>query len=172
MLIKEIHYGGLSKEQLLDRLKSSTIQLNAFAEILLFSPDFAMSTVKQSLSVAEITVGTLGLKQGGTLDQIRQQASRIGLMPCPLETAFYSRFYYDDQEQGTEATEVKNQNPPGSIVIFSEPLSADHTFPKGLYLRKINGELWLRGYRCSEDYIWAPSNTFLFQLNRPSDSKS
>ncbi|MDQ1085738.1 hypothetical protein [Siphonobacter sp. SORGH_AS_1065] len=166
MVIKEITYGGLSREHLFDRLKGYPIFLNEFAEMLLFSPHFCPSPQQQSLSVAEITVGELGLQQGGTLEEIRNQARLLGLVACPLEAAFYSRFYFTDQEEVSK--EVVNQNPPGALVIYSKPLSADRSFPRGLYLRKIKGDLWLRGYRCSDDYVWSPLDTFLFQVNASS----
>ncbi len=168
MKTKVISYGALSKEQLLDQFRRCSIQWNAFAEQLLFSTDCTVSHLNHSLLVTEITVEALGLKQGGTLEQIWQQARLAGLAECPLEAAFHCRFYYDDQPEEILLDEVKNQHPPGALVIYSKPISKDETVPKGLYLRKIKGELWIRGYRCSSDYVWSARDTFLFQVNASS----
>ncbi|WP_192796768.1 hypothetical protein [Serinicoccus kebangsaanensis] len=44
----------------------------------------------------------------------------------------------------------------GSIHVASEPLSEDEAYPKGFYLRVVDDEPWLRGYRCDDSYEWGP----------------
>ena len=29
-------------------------------------------------------------------------------------------------------------------------------YPKGFYLRVVDDEVWLRGYRCDDTYEWGP----------------
>lgn len=160
-----VTYGGLSKEGLLNELKRADIQLNEFAVILLESPHCGITPIKHSLTIEEVTVESLGLPQGGTLSEISEGARRKGLGACSLEAAFYIRLTYPDPEEIKVSVKTPNQNPPGALVIYTEALEQDDTFPRGLYLRKIEGKSWLRGYRCSEDYLWAPSDRFLFRVD-------
>lgn len=46
--------------------------------------------------------------------------------------------------------------PSGALHIASEPLSDDEAYPKGFYLRVVDGETWLRGFRCDDTYEWGP----------------
>jgi hypothetical protein len=43
--------------------------------------------------------------------------------------------------------------PTGAIHVASEPLSRDVEYPKGFYLRIVDGQAWLRGYRCDDTYV-------------------
>ena len=44
------------------------------------------------------------------------------------------------------------------ITVHARPI------PRSLYLRKVEGVLWLRGYVCSEDHRWSPDDVFAFEL--------
>jgi len=73
----------------------------------------------------------------------------------------YYRLQYKDQLE--EKENQTNKAPKGSITIISTPLCADETFPKGFYLRCMNGVLWLRGYTSSDDYIFNPGDRIAFE---------
>jgi hypothetical protein len=44
----------------------------------------------------------------------------------------------------------------------SAPLAADDDIPKGFCLRRIDGVLWLRGYRSGPEHIWSPDDRLIF----------
>lgn len=46
----------------------------------------------------------------------------------------------------------------------SEAPSRDDEYPKGFYLRVVDGRAWLRGYRCDDGHSWSPDDRFIFQL--------
>jgi len=46
--------------------------------------------------------------------------------------------------------------------VASAPLAQDDETPKGFYLRRIEGVLWLRGYRSWPGHIWSPQDMFVF----------
>jgi hypothetical protein len=48
------------------------------------------------------------------------------------------------------------------ITIASAPLTPDDALPKGFYVRCIQGELWLRGYRAGLDHVCAADDHLLF----------
>ncbi len=58
------------------------------------------------------------------------------------------------------------QEPPR---IISEPLDDNPETPKGFYLRRIDGILWLRGYRAETTSVWNSEDHLLF--SRSSDSR-
>jgi hypothetical protein len=45
---------------------------------------------------------------------------------------------------------------------MSPMLSPEDEFPKGFYLRRIKGELWLRGYRAGAEHVWSSGDHLLF----------
>ena len=55
------------------------------------------------------------------------------------------------------------QAPTGSVTIASRRLRAEYDYPRGFYLRVIDNQPWLRGYRCAEDAPWRPEDRFLFR---------
>lgn len=52
--------------------------------------------------------------------------------------------------------------PTGAIHVAFDPLSEDVEYPKGFYLRGVDGQAWLRGYRCDDTYVWAPDHRLAF----------
>lgn len=75
---------------------------------------------------------------------------------------------YLDQLEGKYSP--KNQAPAGSLTIASKPINEDDDFPKGFYLRNIQGELWLRGYIADDLHVWNPDDFFVFCLENSEDS--
>ncbi len=49
---------------------------------------------------------------------------------------------------------------------MSEILEMDDAFPKGLYLRKVDSNLWLRGYVCDASYSFPGDALFAFQTHQ------
>ncbi|MBM7839776.1 hypothetical protein JOC54_003056 [Alkalihalobacillus xiaoxiensis] len=155
-----IKIGGLQKDELIDQLKQHSIALNQYAEQLLVDPHFTVSRTEKRLMAIELAVKDLGLPEGATIKRLFEKAVESGLTLCPLEVAPHFRLLYLDQPEMISTT--KNKAPAGSITIASQPLKRDDTFPKGFYVRKIDGVLWLRGYVADEAHIWDGQDRFLF----------
>ena len=155
--------GGASKAELLGRLRSNGIELNASAENLFADNRFMTASATTTVAAVELTVSDLGLLEGGTMAQIASLAEARGLGVCPLELGPHLRLQYVDQPEGSRGQPVRpHQAPIGSITIISEPLSADDDVPKGFYIRRIKGVLWLRGYVSGDDHVWAPDDHLIF----------
>jgi len=160
-----IEYGGISKINLLENLLDSGIKLNKFAQIIFSSKLFKTSNHSQEIEIIETSIKELGFPDGATISEINDRIKSLGLAECPLEAAPSIRLKLSDQQEMVDnLISKKNQNPPGSITIFSDPITADDDFPKGFYLRKIEGEFWLRGFICSMDYVWKASDRFIFKV--------
>jgi len=164
VIVKSIEIGGLTKWQLIQKLQEHSISMNHYGEQLLSDDQFITSETKYSLDTVELAVRNLGFPDGATMPQLIKQANKLGLELCPLEVGPYVRLEYLDQAEGDLGNSLQqHQAPSGSITIASEIIRDDDDFPKGFYLRKIAGVLWLRGYVADDLHIWNPDDQFIFR---------
>jgi hypothetical protein len=162
-LTHDVLVGGNTRQQLRTLLSENHIQINDSAERLLADERFPTSPLTRMIRCIELDLADLGLVDGATSDRLLATAQAAGLQACPLELAVYLRLQYRDQAEGFWGQAVlEQQAPSGSLTVISEPISADPEFPKGFYLRKIKGELWLRGYRAWPEHVWQAHNRLLF----------
>src|SRR5687768_14297752 len=161
---RNILVGGMMKVELLQELLRKGIQLNEAAQTLFASELFVTAERRMPIQTVELTAGNLGFPLGATWTAICRKAGDLGLNLCPLETAAHFRLQFLDQAEG-EADEPSRQHraPSGSITVASEAHSGDDDFPKGFYLRRMHGVLWLRGYRSSASHVWDRDDHLLFR---------
>jgi hypothetical protein len=163
MIHRSLQVGGQSKIELLEQLARQGVELNDAAKVLFASDMFTTSPQPQPLPTVELRVHDLGLPLGATLPDIFARAAQLGFDLCPLELAPHFRLQYLDQPEGFVGQPVwQHRTPPGAIVVASEIVSSDDAFPKGFYLRRVSGTLWLRGYWCGLDHVCDPDEHFLF----------
>jgi hypothetical protein len=156
--------GGVGKPQLIELLTRSDVSLNDAARTLFASNLFTTLPDPILVSCVELSVLDLGFDAGATFPELQQSAESMGYILPPVELGAHLRLQYSTQPEGhlgMPATEHKA--PPGSITIASPPLAEDDSFPKGFYLRRINGVLWLRGYCSGLDHVWSPEDRLVFQ---------
>lgn len=155
--------GWSSKTQLLSQLTTAGVELNEAAQALFASELFNVLETTQSLTTVELSVGQLGFSQGATQPQLFERALSLGWQLAPVELGPHLRLQYLDQPEGFWGhPETKHQAPPGSIQIASAPLSEDDQFPKGFYLRRIKGVLWLRGFWSDLQHVYQSTDRFVF----------
>lgn len=163
VIIRMVEVGGLTKSELLQKLKEYSVRMNESGDRLFADDRFTTSIEKCILQTVELTVDNLGFSEGGTLSEIFARATKLGLELCPLELGPHLRLAYLDQPEGSSGKPSRlHQAPFGSITIASETLSEDDDFPKGFYLRRIEGVLWLRGYHATNLYVWKPDDHLIF----------
>lgn len=163
-VVRTVQVGGLTKPELLEQLQRKDVALNESADRLFASDLFTTSATGYSVQTVELTVRDLGFPQGATMADIFARAGALGLGLCPLELGPHLLLQYLDQPEGYWGQPMREHRAPsGSITIASEPLSADDDVPKGFYLRRIKGVLWLRGYRSGPEHVWEPDDRFIFR---------
>jgi hypothetical protein len=169
-ITRTVTVGGLTKSELIQELQRNAISMNESAESLFASEHFTISGPRYAVTTVELTVRDLGFPQGATIAEIYARAEALGLGLCPLELGPHLRLQYLDQPEGYWGQPVRqHQAPSGSITIASEKFTEDDNVPKGFYLRRIKGELWLRGYRSGPEHVWEPDDHFIFcQIERTS----
>src|SRR5919202_3211266 len=158
-ITRTVSVGGRTKAELLQDLQRNAIAMNESAQRLFASDAFTTSETRYAVTTVELTVRDLGFPAGATSAEISARAGVLVLGLCPLELGPHLRLQYRDQPEGAWGQPVRrHQAPCGSLTIASKQLSADDDFPKGFYLRRIAGVLWLRGYRCGPAHIREPEN--------------
>ena len=155
--------GGFSRPQLMSKLSARGILLNAHAETLLENAVFETRTA-QTVAVTERTVAELSLPDGGSLSQILEAAQQQNLLLCPADTGPYLRLALDEQATSADSVMSSGRAPTGSLTVASPVLSEDDEYPKGFYLRVVDGQPWLRGYRCDDEHVWSADDRFIFRV--------
>lgn len=159
-----LEIGTLRHRDLLARLRDKGVSLNDSAERLLASNE-AHFQQRDAFWVVTRTVVELGLKDGASLTTVLRRAAELNLALCPLATGPYLRLAYVTQPNAPDSVLSNGTAPSGSLTVASRPLSEDDDFPKGFYLRVIDGAPWLRGYRASDEYRWSPLDCLIFRDN-------
>jgi hypothetical protein len=160
---RSVAVGGASRTELLRRLAKAGVMLNESAQILLACSGFTTSPAATTVAIKQCSLKDLGFNEGGTFPEIIDEALRRGLSPCRLELAAHLRLQFMDQPEGAVGQpQTRNCAPPGSITVASLPISDDDDFPKGFYLRRIDGVPWLRGYKSWAGHLWSPDDVFVF----------
>lgn len=146
----KVEIGIHTSAELLQALKDQRIQFNPFA-LQLFEDQMIQTKQRaQTLSLSIITPSELGASFGATFAELLAHAALKGLEPCPLAVAPYLLL------QGISLTKDEY------ITLASSALEQEKTYPRGLYLRKRDDGVWLRGYRCDDAFIFPPSMKFVF----------
>lgn len=162
---RTLQVGGLTREEIHTALAAAGVRLNTSAERLLDDPVFASqeALTVQSFDMVERTVGQLGLTDGATLVEIMAARREQGFLLCPPYAAPYLRLALLDQPNAPDSIMSAGRPPSGALQIASPRLRDDDDFPRGFYLRVVDGTLWLRGYRCTDDAPWSAGDRFVFR---------
>ena len=155
-----------SKDQILKKLAEQGIRTNHYAEQFLSHPRFSLESL-ESITVVIASLQEIGLENGATLLEIFQRIPQVGLKPCPLETGPLLRLAWVDQPKSQNSILSGTHEAPNlAVTVLSDTLEDSNAFPKGLYLRNVDGVRWLRGYVCDAEYRFPGTSLFAFELQR------
>ncbi|MGX7195871.1 hypothetical protein [Enterococcus olivae] len=157
----QLTIGGKSKTALIQTLDQQGIALNPLAESLLQSKLFQISKEETTIELTELRLSELGITEGINLLGIISRGQQIGLHLCPVETAPFLRLT-EYEQTNSFGMEKKHHTPDDAVTVLSEILDEEVSFPKGFYLRKIEGHLWLRAYICDYEHLFSPEETVIF----------
>lgn len=159
-----LRVGGATRTDLRTALRSRDVHLNAHAETLL---DHEAFDVREPVALTFVvrSVGELGLGDGGTLPEVFAAAREQGLSLCPPDAGPYLRLAMRSQRNAPDSVLSAGRSPAGAVKVAAAPLSDDVEFPKGFYLRVVDGVQWLRGYRCDDEYRFSAGDRFAFMLS-------
>lgn len=157
--------GRADKKELRALLAQSAVRLNQLAEDLFADERFQTTAEAETVKVRVISAADLGFPEGATFQELVCAAQAQGLQLCPLELGPHLRLQFAHQlESPEEGRQSVGKAPPGSITVASEAPKDEDLIPWGFYLRRVGGELWLRGYRSWTGHKWAPEDRFVFVI--------
>lgn len=159
-------FGGYSRDALLMRLRASRVEMNDFGRALMERPEFE-NPPRSDVDVVILSAGSL--RPGLSFDEVVDAAAGIGLAPLPLTVGPWLRLAMLDQPDAPDSVLSAGRAPSGSIHVISPPPSLDDAYPKGFYLRTVDGVPWLRGFRCDATYVWPPDSLLAFARPRTSE---
>ncbi|EIU7615433.1 hypothetical protein L3I75_004425 [Vibrio vulnificus] len=142
--------GGKTKDELLLKLSENKISFNAYGVLLFMSEHFLTNKKPRNVTVVALRVAELGFEAGAIYSDIIDAATSRGLHLCSLELAVSLRLHHLKQQDGNQ------------ITVASRAVFDDVNYPNGFYLRANCEELWLRGYRASDDWVWEADSLFAF----------
>lgn len=154
----------MSRPQLLEALHREGVQLNASAQTLLEDAAFDRPA-PQSVTVVERSLSELGFEAGASLRRIFDGTQDRGLHLCPASMGPYLRLAWLSQPNAPDAIMSTGRAPTGSLTVAAPLLRPDEEYPRGFYLRVIDGRPWLRGYHCDVTYAWNPDDRFVFAVS-------
>ena len=154
----------MTAEQSLKTLKEHGILTNYYAEEYISHPCFAARGPGE-MTAAIISLEELGLDSGASLNELFQFLRGTQFSPCPPDTAFFLRLAWTEQPQSQNSILTgTHSSPDQAVTVLSNLLERDDSFPKGLYLRKVDCNLWLRGYVCDLAYRFPGEALFALQV--------
>ncbi|WP_241988787.1 hypothetical protein [Cryobacterium sp. TMT1-2-2] len=157
-----LNVGGSTRAELRTKLGSHGVLLNAYADMLLDHTVFD-PRAQEEIKIIERNVGELGLRTGATLLEVFAVARERGFALCPPDTGPYLRLAMASQANAPDSVLSAGRSPVGALKVASAPFSDDVAYPKGFYLRVVDGQQWLRGFRCDHEYLFSPEDRFAFQ---------
>ena len=155
--------GIISKDQILNKLEEHNICINRYAEEFFSHPRFCVENSRR-LTVTIAALSEIGFDNGAILADIFQRLPKVGLKPCSPETGLFLRLAWTDQPKSSNAIlSGTHEAPDQAVTVLSDIFEQNDAFPKGLYLRNIDGVLWLRGYICDPGYRFPGDAMFAFE---------
>lgn len=153
----------IPKDRLRSLLEEREIRINRYAETYIAHPGFRADRTEEK-RVVIASLREIGLENGGSLADIFQSLPALGLGPCAPDTGLYLRLAWTAQPQSRDTVLTgTHRSPEGAVTVLSEPLEREDAFPKGLYLRNVDGKLWLRGYICDGVHRFSGDDLFAFE---------
>ena len=162
----KIKADSIPSDQIPEILKENGIFINRYADEYFSHPRFSMLHPEE-MTVLIASLQEIGFENGATLNEIFVRISQIGLKPCPSSTGLFLRLAWIDQPKSSNSILSGTHSAPDqAVTVLSEILEKDDAFPKGLYLRNVDGKLWLRGYICDFEYRFPADALFAFSKDQ------
>ncbi len=156
---------SIPKNRILAILDANGVRINDYAKAYFAHPSFSPDVPSDVVHVAIVSLLELGFESGAALPEIMQRISTSGFRLCHPATGLYLRLAWKGQpKSGNSVLTGQHRSPDGAVTVLSASLDADDAFPKGLYLRSVDGILWLRGYVCDDLFKWSPEDVIALEV--------
>lgn len=149
---KTISIGNFTNVQEIKKaLLDSGFRIGSWADDVLKSSNFTLSTIERKIDLVRITPKDLGFSNGAYRKDIYKRALEVGLKLCPLEVGPQLRLQYLDQPKLE------------SLQIGMEP-QVDSEGHESEFRVVYGGDnfIWLVGDHKHPNDFWAPEEYFIF----------
>jgi len=156
---------GIFKNEIESILDDNHIYVNDYAKVYMSHYRFGSDYSSRLVRVRILTLGELGFNDGATISEILERAMDNHLKLCDPTVGLFLRLHEVHQEMSQNSVlSGTHEAPEGAITVLSEPLEDDIDFPRGLYLRNVDGSLWLRGYVCDDLYRFRSTDMIALEV--------
>ncbi|MDQ3008167.1 MAG: hypothetical protein M3Q81_01070 [bacterium] len=150
----EIWIGGMTKEQLTQKLNNAEAKLSFHAKEMMKNPEFTTLPEAQKIRLVKLKLSQLGLSGYPTTDQVYKKAQELGLELCPAEVGPQYRLQYADQPMGEW------------FCVGMKQITDSRGSPDVFRLVRDEDGLWLDEYWAKPDDEWIPDYECVFSLRR------
>lgn len=160
----ELDFGGTTRREIQAALAEAGVLTNEFADHLLALNVFD-DVPTGYVDIAFVTAATVHPQGPASFTTLMRAARAAGFKQPPIECAPWLRLAVD-QDDAPDSDLSAGHSPSGAVVIASAPVDDDDDFPKGFYLRRVDGSPWLRGHRFTDEYLFPPETVFALAVAR------
>lgn len=161
MQILSITCPALAAKSVLPLLENHSILWNEYFLQYIQHPAFQFPRQGDCYIVYIGSLAEFGLDQPSTFPQISTHIKKAGYTLPPAHLGISLRLALQKQKPSTNSQlSGQKTSPQGAIVLLSAPLEANIKVPRSLYLRNVDGQLWLRG-SVFDDLYEFPGNTLV-----------
>lgn len=154
----------ISKENIPSYLTERGIKTNDFFIQYLGHAKYESVFNTSQVEVIITNLEEMGFTKPVTHDEIKTKALDLGYKVAPPHLAFYLRLAMLDQPPSANIILSKQAFPDSAIQVFVDKIEPDDDFPRSVYLRNVDGALWLRAARYTDDYLFSLNSSFAFVL--------
>ncbi|HFI0264011.1 TPA: hypothetical protein ACGOU9_000405 [Streptococcus suis] len=152
----------LKKEEIPAYLDDKGVLVNDYFKAYLAHSAYQVVEEEQEWLVEIVSLADMGLEREATAPQIEARAMELGYQLPPAHLGVYLRLALLEQEVSQDAILSQGKSPDGAICLLSPQLEEEFTFPRSVYLRKVDQDLWLRAARFDDEYAFPLSTIFAF----------
>ncbi|WP_143539082.1 MULTISPECIES: hypothetical protein [Rothia] len=142
----------LTSDEILVHLDQEGIGYNDFLPMYLTHSKCLPFTEIGNLTVRIATLAEFGFTRPVEFPELLKGIESQGYSACPPTTGFYLRMMLSDQNQSTDSVLSAGRTPQGAINVLTQKFTEEFEVPRMLYLRNVDGKLWLRASRFTDDY--------------------
>ncbi len=152
----------LKKEEIPAYLDDKGVLVNDYFKTYLAHPAYQEVVERQRCLVEIVSLADMGFDREATAPQIEERAVEMGYRLPPAHLGVYLRLALLKQEVSQDNILSQGKSPDGAICLLSPQLEEEFAFPRSVYLRKVDQDLWLRAARFDDEYAFPLTTLFAF----------
>lgn len=139
-------------DEFCEAFKKNGFKIGDWGYEILGNPEFTVFSAEEEIQLVNVSVASLGFKNGANYEDICAKAKEFGLELCPSEVGPQLRLQYKDQPKGEY------------LNITMEPITNSDGDLSLFYVEHDDDGLWLDGNYGFSGYFWDAYDRFVFRL--------